>query len=90
MKALLLMKCRQSIVILNNYGLPARRNDKKVTVVKIGAFKDIPLISSKGSSVYINYGNAVIKRRAAILEEAKHIMAIYLESRSKSWFKRIF
>ena len=84
------MKCRQSIVIQNIYGLPARRNDKKVTVVKVGAFKNTPLISTKGSTIYINYGNAVIKRRAAIIEEARHMMGLYLESKSKPWYKRIF
>ena len=69
MKARLLRKCRDKIEIVNSYGFPADKNDKKVTVI----FGWEPIKNSKGKTIYVNYGNAVNRRRKAILEYANEI-----------------
>ena len=79
MKARLLRKCKDKIEIVNSYGFPADKNDKKVTVI----FGWKPLKNSKGKTAYIKYGNAVNKRRDAILEYAKAI-------NNKSWIWHLF
>jgi len=83
MKAILLHKCREDIMILNSYGFPAQRHDKKVQVVKFGKFNYKPLLTSKKKPVYENYGNAVNRRRKAILDMAKEIHL-------KPWYWYVF
>lgn len=83
MKALLLHKCREDIMILNGYGFPAQPKDKKVQVVKFGKISYKPLLTSRGHIVYENYGNAVNRRRKAILEYAKELS-------TKPWYYFIF
>jgi len=68
-------------MILNSYGFPAQRHDKKVQVVKFGKFNYKPLLTSKGKTKYENYGNAVRRRRKAILE-----MAYDLTYGGKPWY----
>jgi len=70
-------------MILNNYGFPASKRDKKVRVVKFGKLSFKPVLTSKKKPVYENYGNAVNRRRKAILEMA-HELAI------KKWYYFIF
>jgi hypothetical protein len=83
MKINLLKKCRKAVRILNNYGTIADRNDKKVNVVIRRRLKDEIQLNSKGMPVYINYGNAQIKRRETILRLAKEL---YL----KPWIYHVF
>ncbi len=73
MKARLLRKCRNKIKIINSYGLPADKTDKKVTVVLFGFTSFKTFKTSKGDTMYIKYGNALNKRREAILAYAKTI-----------------
>ena len=73
MKTSLLHKCRESIMIINSYGFSAQPKDKKVQVVRFGLFYYKPILTSKKKPVYENYGNAVNRRRKAILEYAKEL-----------------
>ena len=73
MKARLLRKCRRKIKIINSYGLPADKTDKKVTVVLLGLTSFKTFKTSKGDTIYIKYGNALNKRKEAILAYAKTI-----------------
>jgi len=82
MKAILLHKCREDIMILNSYGFTASPRDKKVQVVKFGKFNYKPILTSKKKPIYENYGNAVNRRRKAILEYAREIY-------SKPWYWHI-
>lgn len=83
MKVILLKKCRKAVRIINSYGTIADKNDKKVKVVIRRHSKDEIQLNSKGSSEYINYGNALIKRRETILKLAK-------ELNLKSWIYHVF
>ena len=73
MKVTLLHKCREDIMILNSYGFPASRNDKKVQVVRFGMLNFKPILTSKNKTIYENYGNALNRRRVAILDMAREI-----------------
>lgn len=73
MKTILLHKCREAIMILNSYGFPASRNDKKVQVVRFGRISFTPLLTTQKQTHYENYGNAVNRRNKAILEMAREI-----------------
>lgn len=90
MKAKLLQKCRKRVQILNKYGDIADKNDKFITVVIADIWENTPMKNSKGDTHYINYGNAVIKRRAVILEEAKRIFERHLLKKSKNWLYNVF
>jgi hypothetical protein len=70
-------------MILNNYGFPASKKDKRVRVVKFGKITCKPVLSTQKKPVYENYGNAVNRRRKAILELA-HQLAY------KPWYYFIF
>lgn len=70
-------------MILNSYGFPAQRKDKRVQVVKFSRFSYKPILSSKKKPVYENYGNAVNRRRRAILEYAREIY-------QKPWYWYVF
>ena len=73
MKTTLLHKCRKDIMILNSYGFPAQRHDKKVQVVRFGMLNFKPILTSKNKTIYENYGNAFNRRRVAILDMAREI-----------------
>lgn len=83
MKNNLLHRCRESIMILNNYGFNATANDKKIQVVKFGYFSFKPILTSKGKTFYSSYGSALNRRRKAILDLAK-------ELNKKPWYYFIF
>jgi len=70
-------------MILNNYGFPASKRDKKVRVVKFGRLSFKPVLTSKKKPVYENYGNAVNRRRKAILELSQELY-------KKPWYYWIF
>lgn len=70
-------------MIINSYGFNAQPKDKKVQVVRFGLLNYKPILTSKKKPVYENYGNAVNRRRKAILEYAKELYG-------KPWYYFIF
>lgn len=70
-------------MILNKYGFPANRWDKKVQVVRFGKISFKPLLTTEKKTHYENYGNAVNRRNKAILEMAR-------ELNDKPWYYFIF
>lgn len=70
-------------MILNSCGFPASPRDKKVQVVKFGRISFKPLLTTKKKTHYENYGNAVNRRRKAIIEMARDL-------NNKPWYYFIF
>ena len=70
-------------MILNNYGFRACPHDKKVQVVRFGRLNFKPILTSKKKTIYENYGNALNRRRVAILDMAREI-------HKKPWYWHIF
>ena len=73
MKVRLLKKCRKTISVVNMLGLPATKSDKNVSVVFFRTFGFDTLKNSKGKTLYVKYGNAINKRRIAIVRYARLI-----------------
>lgn len=71
MKTKLLRKVRKEIQILNVYGRTANNIDKKCHVVRVDGRYLIPFVTTKNKDHYINYGNALNRRREEILKLAR-------------------
>lgn len=81
MKVKLLKKSRNSIKLLNYHGMIASPTDKLITIKRFNPDGQVlNLITSKGKPAYINYGNALIRRRFEIKDVAKE-----LNNKSKLW-----
>jgi len=71
MKATLLKKARKQIRILNRENQIANKTDKFCSVIN-GRGRDVSICkTSKGSRVYINFGNARNRHREEVLAFAR-------------------
>jgi len=71
MKATLLKKARKQIRILNSHNQTAMSSDKFCSVVSGKGQKLSKFQTTKGSSTYINFGNARNRHRVEVLEFAR-------------------
>ncbi len=71
MKTKLLKKVRSEIQIINVYDKNANDTDKKCRVVRVNGKFLIPFLTTKKETFYINYGNAIRRRREEILNLAR-------------------
>jgi hypothetical protein len=72
MKAKLLREARKTIRILNGSTEIANKTDKFCQVVRGRGSKMTTYPTTKGSLVYINFGNARNRHRAEVLEFARN------------------
>ena len=81
MKTKLLKKARKRVKLINPLGEEAQSNHKRITIHVYNTDGTITkLLTNRGKTVYINYGNAVRRSRDEILK-----LAIELEAKSKIW-----
>ena len=71
MKAKLLKKARKKVRIVDTYGNPATKNDKFCAVVTGSGNNRVCHKTSKGASLYINFGNARNRHRQEVLNFAR-------------------
>lgn len=72
MKATLLKKARKTIRIINRSAEIANKTDKFCYVVKGRGSNMTTCNTTKGSLIYINFGNARNRHRAEVLEFARN------------------
>jgi len=70
MKVKLLRKCRESIVILNNYGQPPQSGDKKIMLIKWYGTKYTSFKNFRGGIYFSSKDSIISRRREEILNLA--------------------
>ena len=83
MKTELLRKVRKQIKIINIYDKEANETDKKCHVVRVNGKFLIPFLTTEKKTFYINYGNAIRRRREEILNLARSY-------RKSNWLRNVF
>lgn len=74
MKSKLLKKARRDVKLINMLGEAATPKDKGITIKKFNPNGTVSTLrTSKNKIAYINYGNAIIRRREEILDLATEL-----------------